>query len=336
MNRWRFLAVASSLVLIVAVSVFATGQIESGGAMEPVTLKLAHGNGADHPMNQGAEMFAELVEERSGGAVLVDVFPARQLGGNREMFEGVMAGSIDIAIVPVNQPASIDLDLWRILEAGYVFRDQAHAFSFLHSEEMDPLIQEMEDEVGVTIIEPSWYFGVRHLTANKPVRTPADLRGMKIRVPQVPAYLETLQGMGASPTPIDFGELYTALQTGVVEGQENPFVQIYVSKFYEVQDYLMLTGHLVSSNAVFMNADTLNRLSAEQQETIRDAINEAARYQDGLILDSEQDYLERLQDEGMEVIEADRDAFQARVKRHFFDSWFTGLEKQFYDVIQTF
>ena len=323
------------IVLVLTTIIFLSIFFGATQAKE-VVLKLAHGLSIDHPMNIGAELFAKLVNEGTNGEVTVEIFPNRQLGGNREMFEGVMAGTIDICLTDNSAPDFIDQPIWRILQAGYVFQSQRHAFLFLQSPAMRPLIEKLEKEAGVTLIETSWYFGVRNLTCNKPIYGPEDLKGLKIRVPQVPSFVETLKGMGANPTPIDFAELYTSLKTGVVDGQENPFIQIYISKFYEAQKYLMLTSHLVSNNAVFMNVAKLNSLTSEQQQVIRASIYEAARFQDRMILDSEQDYLNKLKEAGMEVIQPDVDAFTESVKKHFYETWFTAEEKEFYEKIEKY
>lgn len=323
-------------IILVLITILFLSMLFGGAQAKEVVLKLAHGLPTDHPMHLGTELFADLVNEGTNGEVTVEIFPARQLGGNREMFEGVMAGTIDICLTDNSAPDFIDQPIWRILQAGYVFQNQRHAFLFLHSPAMRPLIEKLENEAGITMIETSWYFGVRHLTCNKPIYGPDDFKGLKIRVPQVPSFVETLIGMGATPTPIDFAELYTSLKTGVVDGQENPFIQIYISKFYEAQKYLMLTSHLVSNNAVYMNVAKLNSLSPEQQQVIRASIYEAARYQDRMILDSEQDYLDKLKEEGMEVIQPDTDAFTESVKKHFFANWFTPEEKEFYEKIEKF
>lgn len=323
-------------IILVLITILFLSMLFGGAQAKEVVLKLAHGLPTDHPMHLGTELFADLVNEGTNGEVTVEIFPARQLGGNREMFEGVMAGTIDICLTDNSAPDFIDQPIWRILQAGYVFQNQRHAFLFLHSPAMRPLIEKLENEAGITMIETSWYFGVRHLTCNKPIYGPDDFKGLKIRVPQVPSFVETLIGMGATPTPIDFAELYTSLKTGVVDGQENPFIQIYISKFYEAQKYLMLTSHLVSNNAVYMNVAKLNSLSPEQQQVIRASIYEAARYQDRMILDSEQDYLDKLKEEGMEVIQPDTDAFTKSVKKHFFADWFTPEEKEFYEKIEKF
>ncbi len=326
----------TKIIILVLITILFLSILFGSAQAEGVVLKFAHGLPTEHPMHIGVELFAKLVKEGTNGEVTVDIFPARQLGGNREMFEGVMAGTIDIIITDNSAPAFIDAPIWRILQAGYVFQNQRHAFLFLHSPAMNPLIEKLEKEAGVTLIETSWYFGVRHLTANKPIYGPDDFKGLKIRVPQVPSFVETLKGMGATPTPIDFAELYTSLKTGVVDGQENPFIHIYISKFYEAQKYLMLTSHLVSNNAVFMNVTKLNSLTSQQQQIIRASIYEAARFQDRMIMDSEQDYLNKLQEEGMEVIEVDIDAFSESVKKHFYKTWFTPEEKEFYEKVEKF
>lgn len=326
MRRWLGVFTAGLTLLLISGIVFAAS---------PTILKLGHGLPADHPLNQGAELFARLVEERTGGEVKVEVFPALQLGSPREQFEGLMAGTIDISIITTDTPAFVGQPLWRILEAGYVFRDHEHADAFFHGPLMQPLLDKLEREIGITVIDPYWYYGVRQLTtANKPIYKPEDLKGLKIRVPEAPGYLETVKGMGASPVPVNFGELYMALKMGVVDGQENPFATIYYYKYYEAQKYLMLTSHLVSKNSVFMSTSSLKSLTPEQQQIVREAILEAGRYNDQLIISSEEELLAKLKAEGMEVITPDVQAFSEMVQKHLIESWFTPEEREFFEKIQ--
>ena len=299
------------------------------------TLKVGHGLPTTHPLHKGAEKFAELVSERTHGEVTVEVFPALQLGSVREMFEDLSLGTLDIAIVTTDTPAFLGLKYWRLLESGYMYQSYEHAKKFFES----PLMQELSDELEkmhrITVVDPSWYYGIRHLTtANTPVKTPEDLKGLKIRVPEAPGYLNTLKGMGANVTPVAFGELYMALKTGVVDGQENPFATIYSYKFYEAQKYLNLTGHLISHNTAFMSTDTLESFDEATQQIIRDSISEASDYNDQLIIDSEQDYLNKLQEVGMTVVEADAEAFRTKAVKYLQEEWYTPEEVEFHKKIQ--
>ena len=299
------------------------------------TLKVGHGLPTTHPLHKGAEKFAELVNERTNGEVTVEIFPALQLGSVREMFEDLSLGTLDIAIITTDTPAFLGLKYWRLLESGYMYRSYEHAKKFFES----PLMQELSDELEkmhrITVIDPSFYYGIRHLTTAKtPVKTPEDLKGLKIRVPEAPGYLNTLKGMGANVTPVAFGELYMALKTGIVDGQENPFATIYSYKFYEAQKYLNLTGHLISHNTAFMSTDVLESFDEATQQIIRDSIREASDYNDQLIIDSEQDYLEKLQEVGMTVVEADAEAFRTKAVKYLQEEWYTPEEVEFHKKIQ--
>jgi len=326
------------LLVLSLVLVLGLAQASSGLAQaNTVILKLSHGLPVEHPMHKGAELFKEIVEEKTNGQVQVELFPALQLGSVREQFEGIMLGSIDIAIITTDTPSYLGLPIWRILEAGYIYQSEEHAQKFFNSDLFKGLADRLEKEYGVTVIDPAWYYGTRNLTTkNTPVKKPEDLKGLKIRVPEAPGYINTLKGMGASVTPVAFAELYMALKTNVVDGQENPFATIYTYKYYEAQKYLILTQHLISHNTVFMNTQKLNSFDEKTKKIILNAIKEAGDLNDKLIIGTEGEYLQKLQDEGMVVVEPERELFRTKAIDFMKNEWYTNQEAEFYDKIQKF
>jgi tripartite ATP-independent transporter DctP family solute receptor len=221
-----------------------------------------------------------------------------------------------------------------MLQSPYMYRDYDHAMKVFHS----PLLQQMYDrserEISVTVLDPMWYYGVRHLTtAKRIVRTPGDLKGMKIRTPTIPVFIKTVEFMGANPVPISFPDLYLALKQGVVDGQENPVAIIHANKYYETQQYLVLTGHILSKNASFMNTSRLKALAERHQQIVRQAMTEAGRHNDKLMLDGEQATQKRLVEMGMKIVEPDvpafRDAASAGLK-----AWLKPEEYDLYSKVQ--
>lgn len=322
-----------SLVLVLGLAQANLGLAQAN----TVILKLSHGLPVSHPMHKGAELFKKIVEEKTNGQVQVELFPALQLGSVREQFEGIMLGSIDIAIITTDTPSFLGLPIWRILESGYIYQSEEHAQRFFNSDLFKGLADRLEKEYRVTVIDPAWYYGIRNLTTkNTPVKKPEDLKGLKIRVPEAPGYINTLKGMGASVTPVAFAELYMALKTNVVDGQENPFATIYTYKYYEAQKYLILTQHLISHNTVFMNTQKLNSFDEKTKKIILNAIKEAGDLNDKLIVGSEGEYLQKLQDEGMVVVEPERELFRTKAINFVKNNWYTNQEAEFYDKIQKF
>jgi len=305
------------------------------GSGEEVILKVGHGLPIDHPVGLGAEKFKDLVEAKTNKMVQVEIFPACQLGSDREMFEQTLTGVLDIYIGSMDLPNFLDQPYWRLLESGYLFQSYEHTHNFFNSNLFKEITDKLELDEGLLVIGVPWYYGVRNLTtANTPVKNPEDLKGLKIRVPPSPGYTNTLKGMGADVTPVAFSELYMALMTKVVDGQENPFATIYTYKYYEVQKYLNITEHLQASNAAFASAQKIQSLQADYQQAIYEAMQEAAEYNNKLILDSEADYLEKLVEAGMVVVETDKEAFRDRTIQFMQQEWYTPEEYDFYKKIQ--
>ena len=324
MKRIRALAAGLCIVLAASLSF----------AAEKATLKFAHNYPLGHPHYEGAELFKKLVEQRSGGQLEVQIFPNNQLGNDRQIFEAMKLGSIDIILTDQGVPSYAGQPIWAILQSPYMYRDYDHAFKAFRAPLLQQLYDRCEREIRVTVLDPMWYYGIRHLTtAKKVVRSPADLKGMKIRAPTIPVFVKAVEFMGGSPVPISFPDLYLALKQGVVDGQENPVATILANKYYETQKYLMLTGHILSKNASFMNTDRLGKLPAAQQEIVKQAMTEAGRHNDKLMLESEQSIQKKLVELGMQVVEPDvqafRDSAYSGVK-----SWLKPEEFEVYSKIQ--
>lgn len=298
-------------------------------------INFAHPLPPAHPNHLAAIKFAELVEKNSNGDIKVEVYPANQLGNAKQLCEGVMLGSIKIALV---SPARIGLfqPEFAILECPYLFRDIAHLQKVLRGEIGQDLSGKLEKNRGLKIMAMDWLYGTRHVTTKKiPIKTPADLKGLLIRAPELPVYVETIRAMGATPAPVNFSDLYMALKLGTVDGQENPVATIYTYKYYEAQKYLNLTAHMIRNVILFTNAGWYNNLPENTRTIIEDAMAEATNYNNQLIVEQEEDYTKKLQAEGMVVIEADVDAFRkacSGVHKKFEKDWGTGLFEKVQNV----
>jgi tripartite ATP-independent transporter DctP family solute receptor len=279
-------------------------------------------------VQKGLQRFADLVAERTGGELKVEIFPASQLGTEQEILEGVQLGTIHM----FEGSAGAAGRFLPVLEAfahPFLWRDLDHMLAVARGEIGQELSQRLIDEHGMRILDMGWLFGQRHLTtASTPVYTPEDMKGLKIRVQPTTIYLEMIKAMGANPTPIDWKEVYLSLQTGVVDGQENPVGVIYSAKLYEVQDYLMLTGHITQNQVVIINEPFFQSLAPEHQRVLREAIIEAGDYQNALIEQGAAEDLEKLTAAGMTVVEPDIEAFRAataNIYKLFEDQWGAGL-----------
>ena len=276
-------------------------------AFAKTVLKLGHIAEVSHPYAQGADHFAKLVTEKSGGDMEVQVFPSSQLGSQKDMTEGLIYGTIDMVLT-----GTADLGQFQpkmsLFDLPFLFKDRAHAYKALDTVGME-LGQELEPR-GLKLLG---YMenGIRHLTNNvRPVKAPADMAGLKIRVMSNKIYIETIKSLGGSPTPMAFGELYSAMQQGTVDGQENPSAHIYTKRFFEVQKYASLTAHAYAPEPVLISMITWSKLSDAQKAIIQEAAKEAIAWQRDLSTKEDNEYWDKIKATGkIEVIEVDRKPF---------------------------
>lgn len=277
-------------------------------AAQPVTLKFAHAGSETHQYHIAATKFKELVEQKTEGSVKIEIYPNAQLGSEREEAEGVRIGTIDLATVSADGMMANWVPELSVFAVPFLFRDRDHVYSVLYGEIGKNFDKKMEEQGFKNLAY--WEIGFRNLTNNvRAVNRPEDVEGLKIRVQEAKVWIEFMKSLGAIPSPIPFGELYTALQQKVVDGQENPIATIQSMKFYEVQKYLALTEHTYSPSVVVINPDTWAKLSPEQQQAVQEAAREAGEYQVNLLAERESDGIDDLKSKGMVVTEPDREAF---------------------------
>ncbi|MGI6557512.1 MAG: TRAP transporter substrate-binding protein [Limnochordia bacterium] len=298
---------------------------------KPLVLKMGLISPADHPVTKASEYMAQLVKERTGGAIEIQVFPAGVLGGEVELQAAVRGGAVHMASIGDGQLASYSKP-WNIFVMYYIWPDAETMHRIQAGPPFEPFIRDYEKNAGITVLAINWEQGTRHLLAKKPVRTPEDLRGVKIRVDQLPLHADGWRAMGANPTPLAFPEVYSALQQGVVDAMECPLNWIYTSGFHEHAKYLNLTAHSRYMNTVIINTKLYEGLSPEYQQILREAAVEAGVYETELSRQEEQHYRELMEKEGVTFVEADVEAFRARILPLFeqhMDKW----GQEVYDVI---
>ncbi len=329
MKRTVSILLVFALLLATATAVFAGGEKETAGAAaaaKPITLKYAHVGVAGEPQTRYAAELAKLVQERTQGRLVLQVYPNSQLGGVSEMVDGVKSGAIDMAHHDFASLGKFLTDM-SVFNAPYLYRDQRHAIEATNPR-TSPVLQDLNkklvDAAGMRVIG-SHFRGARQLSANFPVYSPADLKGKKIRGVPLQLWLTMIQGMGAIPTPVEIAELHTALMTGVVSGQENPLTNIYAQKFYEVQTHIMMTNHMHSVLATFINENSWNKIPQQDRELFMDALALMAETSLQWAEEDEKDITQKLKDQGMTFItEADglkvdefRQAVNAKVREDF-------------------
>ena len=304
-------------------------------AAQTVTLKLGHAVEPVMPLHSGAEKFAELAGKKSNGSLKVEVFPSAQLGGEKDLTEGTQMGSIDMSIVSSGSIARF-APMQHITYAPYLFRDVDHFNKVYRGPIGDEMTKQLLDKTGIRALDMSWYYGVRHLTTkNTSVKTPADMKGLKIRTPNIPVMKDAISAWGVSVTTMDPSELYTALQTGVVDGQENPPSSIFGWKLYEVQKYLMLTGHMMGNMVIMVNDKAYQKLTPDQQKALTEAAREAGTFQSNLTISKDKENVEKLKQAGMTVVEPQVEEFRklsASIIPQYEKEWGEGLYKRVQDT----
>jgi len=289
-----------SMVLMIATSGYTKTILKLGTSTQPT-----------HIYNQAAEFFGKIVAEKTGGEVEVKVFPAAQLGSERDMVEGLQLGSLEMTLTSTG-PLGNFVPQIKLFNLPFLFKDRESCYRVLDGE-IGTQIADRFVKVGVRSL--GWYEnGFRNITNSKhPVNSPDDMKGLKIRVMEDDVFILTMKAMGASPLPMAFGELYTALEQKTVDAQENPLAVIYSSRFFEVQDYLAMTGHFYSPAVLLISEITWKTLTPEQQKIIADAATQARDYERGLSLKADQELESACKKAGMSITHPDKAPFAKAV-----------------------
>ena len=305
----------------------------SGSGERIRVLKLAHGLPPGHSVHQGLLYMNERLEALSGGKMRMDIYSSAQLGSENQCIELLQIGSLDITKV---SSAALEgfVDPFKVFGIPYLFRSREQFFAVL------------DGPVGQRILEstePYWIRGLTYFdsgarsfyTVDRPVRTPDDLKGMKIRVQKSPIAVEMMRTFGGSATPVDWGELYTALQSGVVDGAENNTPSVTTAFHHEVAKYYSVNEHTMCPDVIIVSLATWKKLSGQERAWLRQAADEAAIYQRKLWAVQEEESLETMREQGMEIGYPDKqpfiDAAAPMIERYrqdpLFRDWIEQIEK---------
>jgi len=305
-TRRKFLGAAVSAGTVAAIA--RRGLAPALAQSKPTVLKWAHVYETNEPYHTEALWAAEEIKKRTSGKYEIQVFPASQLGSEPQINEALGLGTVDIVytgaafVGGVHKPLSIS-------NCPYIFRNYEHWKAYRGSKLFQDLAVEYEKKTSNRIVALT-YYGERHLTSNREVRGPDDLKGMKLRVPQAPLYVLFARIYGANPTPIAFAEVYLALQQGTVDGQENPLPTILAKKFYEVQRFIHLTGHITESLVTVLGQPLMGRLTDTEKTLFAEVLSQAAGKATDVIRESEQKLPAEFEKLGKTVTRPDREAFR--------------------------
>lgn len=289
-----------------------SGGENSGGSEseENVTMRLAHSGSDSHQYQIAAEHFKETVEEKTDGSVEIDIHGNATVGSEDEAIEQIQDGTLDMTTVAADSSFANTVPEMNLFGIPYIFEDTEHVYNTLDGD----IGQELLDTVDESNMNGLgyWEVGMRNVTNNSvEIESPEDMDGLSIRVQPSQVWEAHMQALGASPTPVDFNELYSALDQGVVDGQENPLPTIDSMNFYEVQDYVSLTEHTYSPAIVLMSTNATENLSEDQLTAVEDAVEETTDYHRDYLAEQEEEILTKLEEEGVTITtDPDREAFR--------------------------
>ena len=302
----------------------------SGLANAQTKLKWAHVYETSEPYHTQSVWAAEEIKKRSNGKFDIQVFPASSLGKETDINQGLQLGTVDMII---SGPSFAARSYPRLGIAYYpfIFRDGDHLIAYSKSPLFAEMVEEFRTKTGIQILAYT-YYGARQTTAQKPFTDCAGMKGLKIRVPDVPAYMATPKACGANPTPIAFAEVYLALQNGTVDAQENPLTTIEAKKFYEVQKAIMMTSHIIDGLTTQVAPHIWNKLTDDEKKIFTEVAREAAARATEKIKKREAELADEFKKKGLQIVQVDRKSFaDAVLKNSPLESM--GFAKSDYDKI---
>lgn len=294
--------------LLVLATVLCTMLSTSAFAAE--VLKASHSVAPSHPYHLGLVKYAELVKERTNGEVVIDIFHSAQLGNERDNIEGLQMGTLDLCVSSTGPMGGFE-PKFLMFDLPFLFRDREHVYKVLDGAIGEELLKKLAD-VGI-VGAAYWENGFRQVTNSKrPINSVADIKGLKLRTMENQVHMDAFRTLGVDPTPMAWSEVFTALQQGVIDGQENPVPIIYVQKLVEAnQKYLAMTNHVYSPSLLLLSAITLERFDENTRKILVDTAKEVAPYQRGLIKQMDDEQIGLLQEAGMTVTSPDQAEFKA-------------------------
>jgi tripartite ATP-independent transporter DctP family solute receptor len=317
-------------LLAVTGAILATTVFTSGIALAQTKLKWAHVYETAEPYHKWSLWAADEIKKRTNGRYDIAVFPASSLGKESDINQGLTLGTVDMIISGLSFAARAYPRIG-ISYYPFIFRDADHLLKYAHSDVFRELTEGYRKQTGIQVTAVT-YYGARHTTSNRAFTDCAGMKGLKIRVPDVPAYMATPKSCGANPTPIAFAEVYLALQNGTVEAQENPLTTIEAKKFYEVQKNIMLTGHIIDALATQIAPHVWNKLSDADKKIFTDVTQEAAIGATKDIQKREGELIDEFKKKGINIVTVNRQSFVDAVVKNF-DPASQGYTKADYDKI---
>ena len=335
-----FVLAMTAMISIGALTGCGGGSDKGGGSKgSAVTLKIGHVEPEDRSTHKALLNFKKNVEEKSKGRLKIEIYPNGALGGDVQLMEAVATGSLDMAL-PSTSVLTTYSDEFGILDMPYLFKDAKSAFAAMDGDLGTILNKKLEDG-NVGLLNLGYNFnGIRNMTNNKrPIKTPDDLKGLKMRCMSNQVYIKMFEALGANATPMSWSELFTALQQGTVDGEENPASLIYEAKFQEVQKYISTTEHIYDFCGIVINRNFYEGMDEQARKILDDAVQtKLIDEQRSMELDNNDEYLKKLQEEGMELTELtaeERKAFADKVAP-MYENWETTYGQDIVDAVEKY
>lgn len=309
----------------------------AASADDTVVLRVGYGNNPGEPFDLGCHKWKELIEERSGGKFKIELYPSSQLGSKDDVMDQMVAGEPVCTLTDGAFFYDRGVKDMGIVFGPFLFDNWDQAFKLNASQWYQDQSKQVEEKAHLKIIGADWKYGARHTLTTKPINKVEDFKGMKIRVPTNNIQVKGFEVLGATPTPMALGEVYTSLQQGTIDGVENPLAVLYNGKFHEVAKYLLLDGHVFNITNLVVGTDFYNSLTPEQQKLLVETCHEAGLYQNKIVEDSEAEILAKFKAEGVTVVDPSPEFKKALVetsKKFYslpdFKDWTPGL----YDTVK--
>lgn len=301
MKKISIFLISILLLSILAACGNSSSDNSSGDKGGTKKIRASIGLNENHPEYKGLLKFKEIVEEKTNGSIVVETYPSAQLGDDRTTAEGIQLGTLEVTI-PSTAPMVNFVPEMAVFDIPFLFPDEKTADAVLDGPVGQKLMEKFESQQMVALAY--WENGFRNLTNSKhEVKSMADFKGLKIRTMENEFHIEAFKRLGANPTPMAMGEVFTALQQGTVDGQENPFPTIYLEGFYEVQDYVTDTKHIYSPFIFLMGKKFYDGLTEEEQTIVKEAAIEAGKYEREMIREENENSLKGLKEKGMTYTE---------------------------------
>lgn len=293
-------------------------------------LRASHLTNENHTWFKAFEYFAEILEERSNGRIILQNYHSEQLAKEIEALRMIQAGVIDMTVT--GSTLNNWIEIMAFCEMPFLLRDKAHMDGLIHGPIGERMEREMREKTGFRALG---YFqrGPRHLTSNRPIQHPDDLKGLIIRVPNVPAFVTAWQALGAKPTPMAFSEVFTSLQQGTIEAQENPFAMIKAAGFSEVQEYINLTSHVVSWAYPVIGEKQFQAFPEDIKKVFLEAALDMQEFERQLFLENEREVQDELKAQGMTFIEVDKESFEKKCRKAIFQSLSPEMQKVHQEIV---